>query len=100
MVSDVLNKTTNDICFNINNSYQCADFLNNITIPSDYILISLDVKNLFPSIPLNLIIEAIENRWPRIMEHTKLNMTTFLELIRFCYNGKPITSICGKYCYE
>jgi hypothetical protein len=99
MISDILNKTQNDICFNIKNAYQCADFLNNITLPADYIIVSLDVKNLFPSIPLNLVVKAIEERWSKIKEDSGIFYdswkTSFMTPIFKCGNRFQISNYRG-----
>jgi hypothetical protein len=76
--------TTN---FNIKNSYDCADFIKGKEIPPGYILISLDVIQLFPSVPLKLILKSIENRWQSIKDLTNITITFFLDLITLCYRN-------------
>jgi hypothetical protein len=72
--------------FNIKNSFECVEILNQTRVPDGYMLVSLDVIQLFPSIPLNLITRAIEKRWTTISEYTSITLTYFLELINLCYN--------------
>jgi hypothetical protein len=86
-LSEILSKIQFNESFNIQNSYQCVTLIQNIQLPQNYILISLDVIKLFPSIPLRLIIKSINKRWQQIKEHTKISQTMFEDLITLCYQN-------------
>jgi hypothetical protein len=73
--------------YNIKNSFDFARDINGKTLPEGYIMISLDVINLYPSIPLHLIIKSIEKRWDEIKNLTDITITYFLEIIQLCYKN-------------
>lgn len=72
--------------FHIKDSWEFAEFIKNITIPENYILISLDVKSLYTNVTLDLIEPAIKNRWIDISKNTNLDFDTFLNVIKFVIN--------------
>ena len=43
-----------------------------------------DVVSLFPSVPLEHTFTIIENKWPDIQKHTKMDKKLFLDIIKFC----------------
>ena len=87
--------------YSIKNSLQFANYLKNIDIPQGAILISLDVKNLFPSIPPSECITLIET----LLNNTTLpklvvqNLVSLLSIILhktfFKFNNKFFTQCSG-----
>jgi hypothetical protein len=77
--------------YNVRNSFEVAQKINNEILPDGYIMISLDVINLYPSIPLHLIIKSIERRWGEIQNLTDITITHFLEIIQLCYRNSYCT---------
>lgn len=68
----------------IGDSFQFARKINNMKIPENYVVISLDVVNLFGSISKSIIIKAITKNWETIKEHTNgLTKKGFIEMIEF-----------------
>ncbi|XP_075148807.1 uncharacterized protein LOC142238661 [Haematobia irritans] len=47
-------------------------------------MISFDVVSLFPSIPVNLAIKIIKEKWDEIKDYTKIPMDIFIEMLTFC----------------
>lgn len=57
-----------------------------ITLPKTQKLVSLDVCEQYTSIPLDLVIEAIEANWIKFKKHTDLEKNDFINGIKLCYN--------------
>lgn len=81
--------------YNIRNSYEFKDFISNQQLPSDYIRISLDVVSLFTNIPIDLVMENIDQRWHVISKHTTIPLAQFRDTVYFAlpsnyfvYQGK------------
>ncbi|XP_058815363.1 uncharacterized protein LOC131678929 [Topomyia yanbarensis] len=73
--------------YNIKDSYSFCDFINSITLPPGYVLVSLDVTALFTSIPKSLVIHDIIIRWNEIKSNTNINLDLFLEIVEFCIDS-------------
>ena len=59
------------------NNYEFKNIIIKKTIPSDYVMVSLGVVAMFPSIPLEWLKKAISNRLNQIKLHTKLDYKEF-----------------------
>jgi hypothetical protein len=97
-LSDILIQPESVHKYNIKNSYEAADKLHNYRLPNGYILVSLDVVSLFPSVPLTLIVRAIDKHWDEIKNYTKIAKLMFIDLIQLCYKN----SFCqyNNQCYR
>lgn len=73
--------------YNIKDSFSFCQFINNITLPGDHVLVSLDVKSLFTSIPKSLAINSIIMRWDEIRPNTNICLDLFLEIVEFCIDA-------------
>ncbi|XP_062558055.1 uncharacterized protein LOC134222926 [Armigeres subalbatus] len=73
--------------YNIKDSFSFCEFINNITLPENHVLISLDVKALFTSIPKSLVTSAIIMRWDEIRTNTDICLDLFLETMEFCIDA-------------
>lgn len=85
-VINILKKLTEASEFNVKNSLQFKDRIKGVHIEHNEKLISLDVVSLFPSIPINLALDIIEEKWHIIKEHTKIEKQLFLRILNFCIN--------------
>ncbi|XP_062533254.1 uncharacterized protein LOC134202222 [Armigeres subalbatus] len=88
--------------YNIRDSYSICEFINNITLPESYVLISLDVKALFSSIPKSLVMHNVIMKWNEIRSNTNINVDLFLEIVEYCidssyfrYDGQHYHQIFG-----
>lgn len=87
-----LGQFLNEICkpaianskLNIKNSFELKTKLLQIQINQDEIIASFDVVSMFEMIPKNLVYKSIEKRWHLISQHTTINKTMFIDLIKFC----------------
>lgn len=78
----------------IKNSFDFKNKINNVHIPVDYKIFSLDVKALFTNIPVDIVTHIIQEKWDQISQHTNIPLEQFqigLRLIinnsNFTYNG-------------
>jgi len=74
-------------CNSFKNSGEIVKKLANIHIPDDHDLVSLDVVSLFTNVPIDLVIEVLDNRWNFIEPHTKIPKEEFLDAIKFTLNS-------------
>ncbi|KAJ8681931.1 hypothetical protein QAD02_017723 [Eretmocerus hayati] len=73
--------------FQVKDSWTLKDDLQDITIPSDHILISFDAVQLFTKISLMLIVKAVEKRWQSLEDQTPLTKNEFLEAVKLIFNN-------------
>lgn len=59
--------------------------LNNLQLDDNYRMISLDIVSLYPSIPQNLVIECIYQKWNQIYNYTDISLDDFINLIKLCF---------------
>ncbi|XP_067619916.1 uncharacterized protein [Eurosta solidaginis] len=83
-MADILKNVTASSTYNIKNTIEFKERVNNTYIYEDEKLISFDVVSLFPSIPIQLALEIIQEKWNTIKEYTKIPKTLFMEIIKFC----------------
>jgi hypothetical protein len=86
-LSNILNEHNKNNDYTIYNSLEFKQKIVEIKVPENHIMISLDVINLFPNIPNNLVIRTIDDRWKKIKQHTNLTKALFLDLISHCINN-------------
>lgn len=65
------------------NSFAVKEKLKNIRISRNEILASLDIIQLFPSIPIELVLKLIEDQWEEIAKHTKMDKALFMDITKF-----------------
>ncbi|XP_062714162.1 uncharacterized protein LOC134290945 [Aedes albopictus] len=73
--------------YNIRDSFEFCEFINNVTLPDEHVLISLDVKALFTSIPKSLVMNSIITKWDEIKPNTNICLDLFLEIVEFCIDS-------------
>lgn len=86
-IHNILSNLTPSFQFNVKNSEDVVQRLKTVTLPEDHVLISLDVKSLFTNIPLELVLNIIEEQWSKISAFTTIDFTFFQDLIRFCFDS-------------
>jgi len=67
----------------INNSYDLINKLNGIYIQDDCALVSLDVISLFTNVPIDLVIDILDEKWSLIEKHISIPKIEFLNAIEF-----------------
>ncbi|CAG5102878.1 Protein of unknown function [Cotesia congregata] len=67
------------------NSIEMVNFLNEVRLLPDYVLVSLDVVSLFTNIPKALVLTIIEEEWESITELVKVPKNTLCNLINVCF---------------
>jgi hypothetical protein len=58
-----------------------------LTIPSDHIMVSLDVVLLFTCIPSKLVIHVVNERWNETRRHSSLPQDEFLKGLEYLMNN-------------
>ncbi|XP_055527629.1 uncharacterized protein LOC129720206 [Wyeomyia smithii] len=77
-----------DSAYNIKDSFEFCDFINTVTLPVGYSLISLDVVSLFTCIPKELVCHDVICYWDQIRPNAKnICLDLFLELVEFCIDA-------------
>ncbi|XP_044755034.1 uncharacterized protein LOC123313987 [Coccinella septempunctata] len=69
--------------FYVKDTFEIAQMLNNFKLPPNYILVSLDVVNLFGNITEDLVYEAVKERWDNIEQHCSIQKEKFMDIIEF-----------------
>lgn len=83
-LAHILRRSIDQNKYNVQNSYEFCSFINNITLPTGYVLVSFDVVSLFTCIPRDLIIKAVRNNWSLIEKNTTIkDINMFINLINF-----------------
>jgi len=77
----------NNNAYYTKNSTDFSRFVSNITLPEDFVIVSLDVVSLFTNIPKDLVKAGIENRWGNISNHCNVPKEHFLKLIDFIFDS-------------
>lgn len=47
-------------------------------------MVSFDVVSLFPSIPVDLALKIIEEKWCKLEKYTSMTKTLFMKIVKFC----------------
>ncbi|XP_058832904.1 uncharacterized protein LOC131690856 [Topomyia yanbarensis] len=82
-VANILQKSVHSK-YNIRNSYEFCQYINNINLPNDHVLVSFDVVSLFTSIPKELVRKSIFTHWAKIETNTSICLDLFWEITEFC----------------
>lgn len=78
-------KDTNQ--YNVKDSFDFASEFNNFQLPPHYVVISLDVVSLFTNIPLDMVIQIIQEKWQTIDLVCSFNQEQFIQIINFIFNN-------------
>ncbi|XP_044766578.1 uncharacterized protein LOC123322665 [Coccinella septempunctata] len=71
----------------VKDSFQFVEDLANVSIPENFILVSLDVSSLFTNIPIELAVELVRRHWSKVEPHTRLTVDEFVQLFEFCVDN-------------
>lgn len=102
-IADIIQSSTSPPPSNVRNSWEIKNELQTLQkVPKDHGFISLDVVSMYTSIPLELAIDAIKQKWVEIKKNTIFSKPTFMEAVQLClqnsymaYNKKFYKQIKG-----
>ncbi|XP_075167963.1 uncharacterized protein LOC142240139 [Haematobia irritans] len=83
-LTTILNRLTENSKYNVKNSMQFKSKIEDIKIDEDETMVSFDVVSLFPSIPVELALKIIEEKWHLLEKITKIPKNLFFKILRFC----------------
>jgi predicted GIY-YIG superfamily endonuclease len=86
-LANILSKVNEDSVYDLKNSYECVDKLENVILPPNYLLISLDVTAMYDNITSQMAINGIKEEWDVIKEHTNMPKALFIELAELCLHN-------------
>lgn len=81
---EILKNITKNSQYNVKDAIEFKSKIKNINIEDDETLISFDVVSLFPSVPVNLALKIISEKWNILEGYTCIPKDFFLELVKFC----------------
>ncbi|XP_060525272.1 uncharacterized protein LOC132701408 [Cylas formicarius] len=82
--------------FRVKDSFEFAERINESILPSDFSLVSFDVVSLFTHIPLQLVVDIIEEHFDLVEPNCTLSKKEFLDTVTFLYNN-TFFSFDGKF---
>jgi hypothetical protein len=84
-MNDILRNINDQDKYSIGNSFDFKKFMDSITIKDTSLeLVSFDVKSMFTNIPLDFVLDIVNERWQEIKGFTKLPKKWFIILLKFC----------------
>lgn len=83
-VVNILKNLAKNSIYNVKDAREFKERVNNVKIGDEEILISFDVVSLFPSIPVNMALKVIEEKWTDVEKFTNIRKDLFLEILSFC----------------
>ena len=91
-LASILHHSIDHEKYNVRNSYEFCTFINNVTLPPNYVLVSFDVVSLFTCIPRDLVVQAVRNNWNLIEKNTTIkDQNVFIKLIEFNISSSYFT---------
>lgn len=82
-INSILQHAVDNTKYNIKNSFEFLQRIQNVKLRANDILVSFDVVSLFTSVPLDLAITAAMKRWPTITKHTDMPRDLFQNILKF-----------------
>jgi hypothetical protein len=84
-MNDILGNINDKEKYNTRNSFDFKKFMDSIAIEDTSLeLVSFDVKCIFTNIPLDLVLDIVNERSQEIKGFTKLPKKWFIILLKFC----------------
>lgn len=95
-VINILKRLVHDK-YDIHNSFEFREKTKAINVDDDEVIMCLDAKNLFPSIPIKYTIELINKQWRKLYRHTKMSKQLFMSILEFILVESPVFCYDGKF---
>lgn len=73
------------------NSSELVEFLHNVRLPENYVLVSLDVVSLFTNVPKELVLLTIEENWDDFKCVINIPKDHLIELVKMCFDTSYFT---------
>ena len=73
--------------YNVKDTFDFVSKIKSIKIPNNYVIISLDVINLFTNIPLDMVVMIVENNWNLLAAHCKFDVRAFVSMLKFIFEN-------------
>lgn len=89
-LNNILTKTITENKYNIRNSYELKNKLNQTTLQPDDIMVSFDIISMYERIPTKLVYKSLQKRWNTIEQHTPIPWNVFQAMVKICIED-------GKY---
>jgi len=88
-LSKVLNKSLDPLCrnngYDVQNSFEVMTRLNQCKLEVGHVMVSFDVKSMFPNIPLTATYKILREHWEEIEPHTFIkDKNMFIEGLKIC----------------
>lgn len=83
-IVNILKNLTKNSKYNVKDALDFKTKMDKTQLLDDEVLISFDVISLFPSIPVNLALEIIKNKWDTISANTNISKDLFFDILNFC----------------
>jgi hypothetical protein len=80
LMNDILGNINDKEKYNIRNSFDFNKFMDSLE------MVSFDVKSMFTNIPLDLVLDIVNEWWKEIKDFTKLSKKWFIILLEFDCN--------------
>ncbi|XP_044755871.1 uncharacterized protein LOC123314576 [Coccinella septempunctata] len=80
-VHDTLAPLASTFTYNIKNSLEFVQFARTVSLPPDYMLVSLDIVSLFTNVPKQLVQDIIKKNWSVISAYTEIPFRLFNNII-------------------
>ncbi|XP_055527274.1 uncharacterized protein LOC129719884 [Wyeomyia smithii] len=88
-LSNILGKIVGKTEAHIINSFTFANEISGVQTDEDEVLFSLDVTSLYTNVPVDYVIECVEQRWNEIEDHTPIDKGSFIAAIKL--SAQPIS---------
>ncbi|XP_072383799.1 uncharacterized protein [Diabrotica undecimpunctata] len=87
-VTDILTNAYNyENQYYIKDSFEMVNKYNGYILPSNYVLVSLDVVSLFSNVHLGICLTSIEINWDRIRGCCSMSYDRFISIVEFLFNN-------------
>ncbi|XP_055527883.1 uncharacterized protein LOC129720426 [Wyeomyia smithii] len=76
-----------DSVYNAKSSNTFCEYVNQLEVPQDHILVSFDVVSLFTNVTKHAVTHDVIMMWDEIKKNTEINLDLFLEILEFCIDA-------------
>ena len=77
--------------YNVRDTFHFVNKVRDIRIPNNYVIVSLDVINLFTNISLDLVKSITTSHWDRIRDNCGFTLDAFLSTLDFVFDNTFFT---------